>query len=523
MSRLRPAIAIALVAALFAYPPKLRAGERAGFSTALKSVTQEDLKYHASVLSSDPFEGREAGTRGGRAARVYIVSQLKKIKPLRPAGDEKYFTQSFGGGYRNILAVLPGSDDKLKSEYIIVCAHYDHVGYGNERNSNGPIGYVHNGADDNASGIAGLLEIIEAFTKLKTPPKRSLLFVFWDAEEKGLLGSEHWVRRPTIPLKQIRLVLNMDMIGRLRKGKLEVQGSRSGVGFRRFISDNNREKGLQFDFQWQLPRESDHYPFLQKGVPAIMLHTGKHNDYHRPSDDANKLNVAGMQTVTRLTYQLAKAAANAKTLPKHRRECLQENEFGRKRVTAPLAPLPYRFGVTWEPLPAKKGTIQIARVTPNSPAAIAGLQRGDRIVKFNGVKITNGLQFHQLVLAAFNPVQVTVKRGDKDVDLSVKLNGSPYRVGIAWDIDKAEPETFIIRRVVSGSPAHVAGLRVGDRIHTVNGKSLGTVDAFRKALGSAKKELTFAIERKGNVKTVKLEFLAETTTAGGKPPMTKSQ
>lgn len=493
----------------------LAAGPRgvADDAEALKAIDKKDLKYHAGTLAGDPFEGREGGSRGGKAAGVYLVAELSKLKAIRPAGDGRFYTQPFGFGYRNVLAVLPGSDAKLKNEYIMVCAHYDHVGYGNQNNSFGPIGFIHNGADDNASGTAGLLEIIEAFTKVKTKPKRSILFAFWDAEEKGLLGSEHWVRKPTVPLKQVRLVINMDMIGRLRKGKVEVQGSRSGYGLRRLISANNREKDLRLDFQWKLPRESDHYPFLQNGIPAFMLHTGKHTDYHRPSDDANKLNVDGMRQVTRLAFQIASAAANANNLPKHRRECLTDTEYGRRRMNAALPRLPYRFGVTWDPQAAKQGRIVIKSVTRNGPAHVGGVRANDRIVAFNGVKITGELQFHQLVLAGFNPVKVTVQRDKKTVDLTVKLNGNPYRVGLAWDIDKAEPEAFIVRRVIPGSPANVAGVRVGDRIHSVNGKPLGTVKQFQETLNGAKEKLTLAVERQGYVRTVTLKFLADVTTA----------
>ena len=505
---MRWAIAVGLVVAF-------TSSTTADDSPALKSITQKELKYHASMLASDPFEGREAGSRGGMAAGVYITTQLKKFKSLQPAGSttKKHYGQSFGVGYRNVLAILPGSDAKLKDEYILVCAHYDHVGYGNETNSFGPIGYIHNGADDNASGTAGLLEIIDAFTRLKTPPKRSILFAFWDAEEKGLLGSEHWLRKPTIQLKQLKLVINMDMIGRVRKGKVEIQGTRSGVGLRRFISRANREEDLLLDFQWKCPRESDHYPFLQKGIPGFMFHSGKHTDYHRPSDDSNKLNVAGMQQITRMTFQVARAAADAQTLFKHRSSWQNENEYGRRRLTKALQPLPYRFGVTWDPKIAKTGVIKIVSTTFNGPASIAGVKAGDQVLKVNGVAVKSELQFHQLILAAFNPTRVTVKRGDKTQDLDVKLNGSPYRVGLAWDIDQAEPEAFIVRRIIPGSPSDVAGVKVGDRIHAVNGTSVGSVKAFRKAIGNAGDKLTFDVERNGYVRTVTLKLLAKTTTA----------
>ena len=145
-----------------------------------------------------------------------------RIQPAAPDGD--YF-QPFLPESRNILVRLPGSDPDLKREYVVIGAHYDHVGRGNSRNSRGPIGQIHNGADDNASGTSALLELVDAFCSLDVAPKRSLLFVFWDGEEQGLLGSQYWISAPTVPLEQIRLVINIDMIGRLRDNRADVFGT----------------------------------------------------------------------------------------------------------------------------------------------------------------------------------------------------------------------------------------------------------------------------------------------------------
>ncbi len=143
-----------------------------------------------------------------------------------PAAAEQGYFQDFDGASRNILGLWEGSDPALKQEVIIVGAHYDHVGYGTPSNSFGPIGRIHNGADDNASGTSGLLEIMEAIVRLEPRPRRTLLFALWDGEEKGLLGSKHWVAQPTLPLERVKLMLNMDMIGRLRDNRLEIGGSR---------------------------------------------------------------------------------------------------------------------------------------------------------------------------------------------------------------------------------------------------------------------------------------------------------
>jgi Zn-dependent M28 family amino/carboxypeptidase len=131
---------------------------------------------------------------------------------LQPAGHDGAYFQLFGPGYRNILGIIPGSDPALSNQFVLISAHYDHVGYGTRRNSNGPIGYIHNGADDNASGTAAVLELVEAFQRLAIPPRRSVLFVLWDGEEKGLLGSLHWLSYPTVALENVRLMINLDMV-----------------------------------------------------------------------------------------------------------------------------------------------------------------------------------------------------------------------------------------------------------------------------------------------------------------------
>ena len=163
----RVATAIAVMAASLQVP----AAEM--MSAAHATIRAADAGRHVGVLADDAFEGREGGSRGGRAAATYIVEQLTKLG-IQPAGDSGTYYQPFGG-MRNILAVIEGSDPELAQEVVAVGAHYDHVGYGNADNSYGPFGYVHNGADDNASGVAGLLELVEALGQLPERPRRSIL------------------------------------------------------------------------------------------------------------------------------------------------------------------------------------------------------------------------------------------------------------------------------------------------------------------------------------------------------------
>ena len=193
---------LAVLALVCCLPGPLFA-ENLSLAAALDSITRSELQRHIEVLADDTFEGREAGARGGQAAAGYIARLLQQCE-LKPGGDRGSYYQAFNSSCRNILASMEGSDPQLGQEVIVVGAHYDHVGYGTQRNSYGPWGYIHNGADDNASGVAGLLELAQALSHLPQRPRRTILLAFWDGEEKGLLGSKHWVQTPTISLSRLK-------------------------------------------------------------------------------------------------------------------------------------------------------------------------------------------------------------------------------------------------------------------------------------------------------------------------------
>jgi hypothetical protein len=486
----------------------LFAADAAIFSTAIESITVADLRKHVHVLASDTLEGREAGSRGGKAAGAYLVQQLKKLG-IKPAGSENSFSQFFGFDYRNILGLLPGSDPVLKKEYVIICAHYDHVGYGNRTNSYGPHGYIHNGADDNASGTSGLLELIEAMTTVEPRPKRSLLFVFWDAEEKGLLGSEHWVESPTVELGKVQLAFNIDMIGRLRNQSVTVFGGRTSAGLRRLLAEQNFGDDLLLDFNRTIKRDSDHYPFIQSRIPAVMLHTGKHDDYHRPSDDPDKLNLTGMQQLTRLLFRTVYTAADSPNLNSFRQASRRESEKTERRFADASSRNPRRLGLVWDDPVEKKGVVQITEIDPDSPAERAGLKVGDRIIEFANYQIDGRHDFGTVVLAAAKESRIVVKRkGAKQPQtIAVNLNGQPQRVGIAWHVDDAEPGCVILTQVVSGSPAAIAGLKSGDRIYTVNGLSFKTSEEFFDLVTADETRLRMTAERQGRIRTAELTLL----------------
>jgi hypothetical protein len=475
------------------------------YTSAVATITRQELRRHCDFLASDALEGRETGTRGGQAAGAYIVAQLRKLK-IRPAGLDGDYFQPFPPNSRNILCQMPGSDASLAKEYLIVCAHYDHVGYGSARNSRGPIGYIHNGADDNASGTAALLELVQAFASLDAAPRRSLLFIFWDAEEQGLLGSEYWCQYPTVPLDGLKLVINMDMVGRLRDNRAEVLGARTAVGLRGLIAVNNAEPPIHMTFTWDNRRDSDHYPFFARQIPYLMVFTGKHAEYHTPYDDVDKLNIDGMERVTRVMFRAAYAAAEAPRLPSFRQTALQESNAVRDSTEIPSESPPPRLGVTWNEQLARRQTIEITQVDPGSAAEAGGIREGDRLLKVNGEVVHDPADVREAVCAAPSETMVVVvHRGENSPQtLRLHLPGQAHPIGVFCRTDDAEPRCVIVSRVLAGSSADRAGLRINDRIRKVGERPVASAEEFSALLSDRAAPQSLEIDREGEIRIVRV-------------------
>ena len=242
---------------------------------------------------------------------------------------------------------------------------------------------------------------------LPEAPRRSILFAFWDGEEKGLLGSKHWTAFPTVPLKQVVLAFNADMIGRLRNNRVEVYGSRSAAGLHQLIARNNADFGLQLDFMWHVNPDSDHYSFFEQNIPFVMLHTGLHDNYHRPSDDAELVDRQGMQAVSQLMFRVAYELAEADETPQFRSAARYETIAARAEFERSAPPAPPRLGISWGSSSNGDG-LTITRVVSGSVADRAGLQVGDRLLRFDGRQITDGEQLQLVILAAGNSTQLVV-------------------------------------------------------------------------------------------------------------------
>jgi len=473
----------------------------------LESIKADELGGQVGHLADEAMEGREAGTRGGHAAGDYLADQYARLH-LHGAAAEGGFFQPFAPNFRNILVSLPGSDPRLKEQVIIVGAHYDHVGYGGRGYSLGPSGYIHPGADDNASGTASVLELAKAFTILSGPPKRSVLFAAWDAEEKGLLGSKYWLAHPTLPLEHVVAALNLDMVGRLRDDHLFVFGVRSGYGWRRLLSSRNDAPGLQLDFSWTLKPVADHYPFFDHGIPVLMLHTGLHDDYHRPSDVASRINSAGMARVTRLLFaMLYDMADRPATVPGFRATARHESPETEKALLDQAEKPADRLGVGWIEDAATTGGVRVSVVTAGSAADRAGVREGDLIVRFAGREIRNDDDFFAAAATAESPARLMLNRPgqEKPLELKAELPDKPLRWGIVWRVDDAEPGVVILTHVVPGTPAARADLRVGDRIYQVAGRDFADEAGFVELTKNQPERLPLLVERDGRLRVVLLQ------------------
>lgn len=481
------------------------AEEDDAFQLGVNSILAKDVQQHIHTLASDTFEGRNAGSRGGHAAGIYIAQQLRKSNLTSSVSATTYF-QDFGNECRNILGLLPGSDPKLKNEYILIGAHYDHVGYGTAETSNGPVGFIHNGADDNASGVSTVLEIAQAWHVSGERPKRSIIFALWDSEEHGLLGSKHWLAHPTCQLSALRCIVNMDMVGRLKDTGMEVTGIRTLPGLRRLLSEQNRQTNIKLNFSWIVEDNSDHWPFYERKIPFIMPFTGFHDDYHKPSDDVDKVNYAGIQNIARWMYGNSRALANAPELPRFRDAAFQETPAVQQQREAPLPAAEPRLALTLSAADAGPGRV-IARVYPQTAPAFVGLQAGDRIIKFGDTDVAPQTNLAGLILQSTSPVRIQAIRTGQEKPLRVLLPlvGKPIRVGINWREDVAEPGVVSVSLLEVGSPAEVAGLKLNDRILQVNGENFKTGEDCRKLLLESPSPLPILIERHGQLKTLTID------------------
>ena len=319
----------------------------------------------------------------------------------------------------NVLAYLPGKSD----EYVIIGAHYDHLGYGHyDSLAPAQIGQIHPGADDNASGTAGVLELARLFAPLKGQLPRGILFASFAGEELGLLGSADWVKEPTRPLGKAVAMLNMDMIGRIRDEKVYIGGVGTGSTFAATLT--KAESGFPFHVENSAGgyASSDHTSFVAKQIPVLFFFSGLHSDYHRPSDTWDKINAPDAARLLDMVARVLLGIDESTEKPQF--VAVVEHENPHEGVASSGGGGGYGpyFGSIPDFGQVEKG-VRFSDVQPGSPAAKAGLKGGDVLVKFGEKAITNLYDFTDALRASKvgDVVEVTVQRDGKPVKTSVTL------------------------------------------------------------------------------------------------------
>jgi hypothetical protein len=278
----------------------------------------------------------------------------------------------------NVVGVIEGNDPKLKSEYIVIGAHYDHLGRGGPGSLAPNSSDVHHGADDNASGTAGMLELARIFSARRKELRRSVVFVAFSAEESGLIGSKAYVNNPGTPLKECVAMLNMDMIGRLKENRLMVGGVGTSPEFRKLVESLNNGFTLQLNEDGFGP--SDHSSFYAKQIPVLFFFSGTHEDYHKPSDTAEKINYEGQAKIVGFVAEIARAIDRGDARPAY---ALARSQSGGRSNT-------FRVYLGTVPSYAESNDgMLLDAVRDDSPASKAGLKSGDKIVKLAGREIKN--------------------------------------------------------------------------------------------------------------------------------------
>jgi hypothetical protein len=314
----------------------------------------------------------------------------------------------------NVGAYIEPENIKYKDDYLVIGAHFDHLGWGEQNSLYVGEPMIHNGADDNASGTTGLLELAEKFSSIKNQINRKVVFIAFSGEELGLLGSSYVVNNFPLPIENANAMINMDMIGRLNDKKdLIVYGTGTSSNWKSILDDKN-----EYDFNLTFNDEgfgpSDHSSFYGKKVPVLFFFTGTHSDYHKPSDDVDKINADGQEKVLKYIYDVALSIINSEKKPDYL--AVERKDTGRmtgSRVYVGTVP----------DFAGEVDGYKLGGVTEGSPAAKAGLQAGDIIIQFGDKKISNLYDF-TYAMGNYVPgdkVKVVIKRADQELTFDIEL------------------------------------------------------------------------------------------------------
>ena len=315
----------------------------------------------------------------------------------------------------NVLGYLPPTS-RASLEHIIIGAHYDHLGLGEKGSRDrGALGKIHNGADDNASGVAGMLALARIFSDEASRP-RGIVFAAFAGEELGLRGSYYYTNHPTHRLEDAVAMVNLDMIGRLRHSRLFLGGVELLPGLREVVGKLTEEHGLTFSTRFSAQTASDHASFIRAGVPALFFFTGLHGDYHKPTDDVQFIDFDGMERVIRLGYDLS-----GYLLRTPERPVLRVESGGRATASRRSTQTPY-FGVGVDNDFEGEG-VRLSYVVAGSPAAEAGLRAGDVLLELDGRAVRSGARASALIRQRRpgETVRARVRRNERILEVEVRL------------------------------------------------------------------------------------------------------
>jgi aminopeptidase N len=407
---------------------KLSVKEKRTALAELKAVFSENkmmkiIKY----LSSDEMKGRGLGTPESKKVANYIASEYKKAG-LIPLFNGNYF-QNFTHDFKakrtlkitNVAGIIPGTDPVLKNYPIVVSAHYDHLGFGWPDVHKGNEGKIHHGADDNASGVAILLELARTMAK-SAKPKRTIIFLASDGEEAGLIGSRYFVEHKTEYIKEDFFAnINLDTDGSLFDKKLLVLNGNSAREWKFIFMGTDYTTGIRSEVINQELDASDQIAFIEKGIPAIQLFTGATPNYHRPTDTFEKIDGKGLVKVATVSKEVIEYLGDREE-PMHftgksnkantNENPIQQNAKNRRVSTGSVPDFTY----------TGKG-VKIGSIIENSAGEKAGLKTGDVIISLNNKKIENLKQYSDY-LKEFKPediINLTVLRNGKQINIKLKL------------------------------------------------------------------------------------------------------
>ena len=389
-------------------------------------IKQITFKEDVAILASDSLQGRKTGTEGEIAAANYIAERFAAIG-LNPKGTDGFFQEfSFkpsSNPHEAVQFVAKGDSvqtgknvvgfiDNNASKTVVIGAHYDHLGLGGEGSLfRGDIPEVHNGADDNASGVAVMLQLADRLKKLENP-QSNFLFIGFSGEEMGLLGSNYFAKNPTINLQQVNLMINMDMVGRLNtENTLAVHGVGTSPVFKQILFANNNQ-GFTIAEHESGIGPSDHTSFYLMDIPVLHFFTGQHEDYHKPGDDSEKLNYEGMQKISDYIFAIVLDLEDDTKLAfrktKNEREDVPEFKVA--------------LGVVPDYLFTGEG-MRIDGVSENKPAQKAGLQKGDVVKKLGDSTVVDMMSYMR-ALSSFEKGQkakAIIERNGEKVEVEIEF------------------------------------------------------------------------------------------------------